>query len=397
VDNRVSSTGGTRRPADPATLTRMTPASALKVSSPAELISAVPYLLGFHPSDSVAVVGFRGRKVLFAARHDLSPPGADDDGARAGAAHLALVVARQGVDGSVVIGYGEPARVTPAVLRTAEALRRTGVEVLDVLRVTGGRFWSYLCDGDDGCPDDGWPCPDGHSAVAAAATFAGQVALPDRDALVAQVAAVSGVEREVMSAATARAQARLADLLGRDMGEPVFARRLRRAGRTAIRDAERRYRSGGRLLDDEVAWLGVVLVDLTVRDYAWERTGEEEWRLPLWMDVLRRVDPAYAAAPASLLGFAAWRSGFGSLARVAVDRALGQDPEYRMAVMLDEILAYGVSPEMVDGWPEMDRRDFGGARADGDDPIPAGAPSSDHLTRRHRRRQGSRRPHRRST
>jgi hypothetical protein len=394
----------------------MTPPCAVKVSSPAELISAVPYLLGFHPADSVTVVAFRGGKILFAGRHDLPPPGADEDEARGDAAHLALIVARQDAGGAVVIGYGEAARVAPAVLRTAEALRRVGVEVIDALRVTGGRFWSYFCDADDGCPDDGWPCAGEHSAIAAAATYAGQVALPDRAALVGQIAAVTGDERDAMVAATARAQARLADLLSRDMNEASFARLLRRAGRTAVRHAERRYRSGGRLLDDEVAWLGVVLVDAKVRDYAWERTGEEEWRLALWTDVLRRVEPAYVPGPASLLSFAAWRVGLGSLARVAVERALAQEPEYRMALLLEEVLAFGVSPAMVEGWPQMDRRDFDGAaraevdgssrsgagvdgssrsRAEVDGPTRSRAATGDHVARRQRRRP-KRRPGRRS-
>jgi hypothetical protein len=128
------------------------------------------------------------------------------------------------------------------------------------------------------------------------------------------------------------------------------------------------------------------------------------------------VEPAYVPAPASLLSFAAWRSGLGSLARVAVERALAQDAEYRMALMLDEILAFGVSPAMVDGWPEMDRRDFdGAARAevdgstlsrtdvDGSSRSQAGvdgssrsrAAAGDHVARR-RRQRPKRRPGRRS-
>ena len=338
--------------ADPAKLPGMTPATSLKISSPAELLAAVPYLLGFHPSDSVTVVAFRGGRVHFAGRHDLPPPDSDSDDARAAAAHLAAVVAREAADGAVVIGYGAPARVTPAVLRTAEALRRVDVPTFDVLRVTGGRFWSYLCDGDDGCPDEGWPCPPEHSAIAAAATYAGHVALPDRDTLVAQLAPVGGA---AMAAATVRARERLSGLADRDAG---VGRRVHRAGRTAVRDAERRYRSGGRLSDDEVAWLGVLLADVAVRDYAWERVGLDPWQLTLWTDVVRRVEPAYVPAPAALLGFAAWRSGVGALAWAAVERSLEQDPAYGMAQTLREILTYAVSPAMVDGWPAVDRRDF---------------------------------------
>ncbi len=341
----------------------MTPSCTLKINSPAELVAAVPYLLGFHPSDSVTVVAFRRGRVLFAGRHDLPPSDSAEEDAQAAAAHLAAVVAREDADAAVVIGYGEAIRVTPAVLRAAEALRRSAVPVFEVLRVTGGRFWSYLCNGDDGCPEDGSLCPPEHSAIAAAATYAGHVALPDREALVAQVAPVEGAQRAAMAAATARARARLSALADRDAGR--LDRLLRRSGRAAVRDAERRYRSGGRLSDDEVAWLGVALADVAVRDYAWERIGLDQWQLTLWTDVLRRVEAAYVPAPASLLGFAAWRGGVGALAWAAVERALAQDPAYGMAQTLREILTYAVSPAMVDGWPDVDRREFDPSAGDG--------------------------------
>ena len=417
----------------------MTAESTLTVRSPAELIAAVPYLIGFHPADSVTVLALRRGMVIFAARVDLPPPGATPSDPL----HLATVAGHQGADAAAIVGYGQPARVTPAVLATAGALGERGIAVLDILRVTGGRFWSYrcrkasassdfrlcgescACGGQDGCPTDGWPCESGHSAVAAAATYAGHVALPDREALVGQLAPVEGDERDAAAAASERALDRLADLLirrargaeslirqargaeslirrapgaeslirqapGADLlfrhaaganpssrrapgTEPatgrtsVAARLIRRAGHTAVRDAERRYRSGGRLLDDEIAWLGLLLIDLDIRDYAWERTRDEDWRLALWTDVLRRVQPEYVPAPACLLGFAAWRAGLGALARAAVERALAQDPEYRMALLITEILASGMSPAAVDGWPALDRRagDRDGGHRDG--------------------------------
>ena len=332
----------------------MTSPSTLTVRTPADFLAAVPYLIGFHPTDSVVVVGIAGHKVLFAARSDLPPPGDDVQG-RTAATGLAEMVARQAVDDATVIGYGEPHRVTPAVLRIGDALRRQSIQVLDILRVTDERYWSYLCDEPGCCPDDGTPYSPEHSVIAAQATYAGAVVLPDRQALVAQLEPVTGEARAVMTAATERAEKRLAGV-----PEAEFARYVRRSGRALVREAERRCRAGRLLTDDEVAWLGVLLVDTSVRDYAWERIGVEDWRLRLWTDVLRRVEPAYVPAPAGLLGFAAWRQGLGTQAQAAVDRALAADEGDRMALLLAEILDYGLPPSALTGWPLVDRLELTG-------------------------------------
>ncbi|MGY0004213.1 DUF4192 domain-containing protein [Micromonospora sp. I033] len=268
----------------------------LAVRSPADLVAAVPYLLGFHPADSVVVVAVRGRRVVFAARGDLPEPGRDP---RPPARHLAEVVARQGTDAATVIGYGPALRVTGAVDAVGEALDRAGLLVLDALRVTDGRWWSYLCAEPSCCPPEGTPYDPAASQVSAAAVFAGQVALPDRAALAAQV------------------------------------------------PPER----GERLADDEVAWLTVLLTHLPVRDHAWARTDGRDADIGLWTDVLRRAEPELVAAPGCLLAFAAWRAGHGALAAVAVERVLAAQPGYSLAVLLDDALRRGLSPAELDGWP----------------------------------------------
>ncbi|MEU9511862.1 DUF4192 domain-containing protein, partial [Micromonospora sp. NPDC048169] len=184
----------------------------LSVRSPADMVAAVPYLLGFHPADSVVVVAVRGRRVVFAARGDLPAPGADPGPA---ARHLAQVVARQDADAATVVGYGPAARVTVIVDALGEALTATGLVVLDALRVTEGRWFSYLCAEPSCCPPEGTPYDPAASQVSAAAVFAGQVALPDRAALAAQVSPLGGPVRLAMRRATARARFRLAALTGR--------------------------------------------------------------------------------------------------------------------------------------------------------------------------------------
>lgn len=355
----------------------MTTDATLALRSPADIVAAVPYLLGFHPSDSLTVVALRGNQVMFAARHDLPDPDTVDTDFQAEARHVATIVARQDADSATVIGYGPATRVTPAVTVLADALRRAGVTVIDELRVTDGRFWSYRCQELSCCPPEGTVYDTSTSAVAAAATYAGQVALPDRQALADQVAPVIGAERDAMTAATARALRRLAALPAPALSEAALAapvlseaalptpalsegaastRAVRRAGRVAVRAAVRRHRTGGRLTDDEVAWLGVLMTHLPARDDAWARTDGSDERIRLWTDVARRVQPAYVPAPACLLAYAAWRSGHGALASVAVERALAQDPVYSMAVLLDDVLRHGLSPSALDDDPERDSR-----------------------------------------
>lgn len=323
----------------------------LAVRSPADLIAAVPYLLGFHPADSVVVVALRGRQLIFAARGDLPEPGADP---RPPARHLAEVIARQGSDSATVIGYGPAARVTGAVEAVGRALDGVGLTVLDALRVTEGRWWSYLCAEPSCCPPDGTAYDPAASEVSAAAVFAGQVALPDRAALTAQVSALGGPVRVAMRRATERARRRLA-ALAEEAGETalVGGRSVRSAGVAAVRVAFRRHRRGERLSDDEVAWLTVLLTRLEVRDHAWERTDGRDADISLWTDVLRRAEPELIAAPGSLLAFAAWRAGYGALAAVALERVLAAAPDYSLALLLDDMLRRGLPPSRLDGWPEV--------------------------------------------
>ncbi|MFI7606805.1 DUF4192 domain-containing protein [Micromonospora sp. NPDC049366] len=320
----------------------------LAVRSPADLLAAVPYLLGFHPADSVVVVALRGRRIIFAARADLPHP-ADPAGP---ARHLAGVVRRQRADAATVVGYGPAERVTPAVDAVRAALTGAGLVLLDALRVTGDRWWSYVCTESGCCPPQGRPYDPGASEVTASAVFAGQVALPDRAALVAQVASVEGAARTAMRQATADAERRLSRLIGRASGADLSeGGPLRAAGLAAVRGALRRQRRRERLGDDEVAWLSLLLTHMPVRDHAWERTDGRDRDIALWTDVLRRAEPELIAAPACLLAFAAWRAGQGALAAVALERALAGHPDYSLALVLDDLLRRGVPPSELDGWP----------------------------------------------
>ncbi|MFG1996630.1 DUF4192 domain-containing protein [Actinoplanes sp. NPDC048988] len=321
----------------------MTPECSITVRTPAELITVTPYLVGFHPTDCVVVLGVEEGVIAFTARHDLPPPGGDVD-----AAPLATVPA--GPEGRyfVIVGYGPAARVTKAVGQTVAALEGAGLSVRDALRVSDGRWWSYFCTELRCCPPDGTPCLPPHHPVAAAAVFRGMVALPSRRALVAVVAPVEGPAREAMVAATARARVREAELRAVEVRTRSGQRMRQKAGRVAVRTAEVRYRARAELTDDEAAWLGVLLVDTVMLHYALGRCGPEPWQLALWTGLVRRVEPAFVAGPAALLAYCAWRAGNWPLARVTLDRGLREEPGHRLLGVLDGLLAAGLTPDAVE-------------------------------------------------
>jgi hypothetical protein len=324
----------------------MTLDSAIAVRNPADLVDATPYVIGFHPTESLVVLGLSGNRVFFGARYDLPPPDGDD------IVQLGAVIAAQRPRCVALLAYGPPSAVDAVITRALSVLHAFRVRVLEALRVHDGRWWSYFCSDPGCCPAEGTPFDTATSLIAAEATFRGQVALPSRQALVAQVAAVDGEARQSMRAATGRARSALDALLA---AEAHSTRATRRAGRLAIREAEKRYRSGRALTDDEVAWLGVLLIEPDVHEYALGRLGDEEWRLALWTDVLRRVEPLYAPAAGCVLSYLAWRAGQGALARVAVDRALQAQPQHQMAGLLDEVLGMGIGPHAMSAFEAQPR------------------------------------------
>jgi hypothetical protein len=67
----------------------------------------------------------------------------------------------------------------------------------------------------------------------------------------------------------------------------------------------------------------------------------------MWTDLTRLAQPGYVCAPAALLAFVAWQSGNGALANVALDRALEEDANYSMAVLLRQVIDSGAPPSLA--------------------------------------------------
>src|SRR5262249_22232734 len=149
-------------------------------------------------------------------------------------------------------------------------------------------------------------------AIAAEATLAGLVALPDRDAVVRALDPPEGLALAAIEAATDRAEERFTDYVARDDGSAA----LLAEGQTVVKQACERYAAGGWLTDAQLAWLTVLQARTPVRDGAWQRiesAGHAARALHerLWTDVWRRCEPLLAAPAGALLAYTLWRGGDG--------------------------------------------------------------------------------------
>jgi len=321
----------------------------VRIGSADGILAVVPHLLGFRPKDSLVVLGVGGphARIRLAFRYDLPDP-ADDEVASDIAEHAVGVLGRQRLAMAVAVGYGPGAAVTPVMDVLAPALRDAGIAVQDMLRVDGGRYWSYICQDPGCCPPDGTPfATDNHPASAALAA-AGLTVLADRSELADTVAPLAEAAAP-MHAATGRARQRAGELVdlaaAADGGDPFLP--IADAGRRSVKQAITRYRRGGQLTDhEELAWLGVTLSDLRVRDDAWARMDPafNEQHERLWVDLVRHLPTEFVAAPAALLAFTAWQGGNGALAAVAIERALDAEPQYSMALLISDALHAGLPP-----------------------------------------------------
>jgi len=318
----------------------------VKVRGPADVVVALPYVLGYQPAESLVLVSLRGPRgrVGLTLRADL--PTAEASGAVC--AELVDYLRRDDADEAIAAVYGTPDPLLwPELDRT---LRAAGLPVKEALRIMDGRWRSYLCSDPNCCPPEGTPIrsitdPGGPSLLAATMVAAGMGVLDSREALAESIAPPSaGVALAAMEGELERAAFATAARLLRPGGLGSCRREWQRCVLAALQAA--RAVPPPPLAQEEVAVLLVALADIPTRDLAaeWVEGAQGDAARTLWTELTRRAPRPYDVAPATLLANAAWRNGQGALARIAVERALAGDPSYRLALLLERVLDGGVPP-----------------------------------------------------
>lgn len=305
-------------------------AMTLTARSPEDLLAMAPVVLGFVPHDSVVMLTF-GADRAFHARVDLP----DDPDDLPDLVPVLLDPARHhGVRRVVLLAYtADPAWAETVTGALGRAFGRHGIEVLGRIASDGGRWWALPRDRGD---DPGTAYDVSAHPFVAQAVLHGLVTLRSREELVASLdpdpAGVAEVRAALGAGTALEAEQRAA--------EATWAAALvRRCAATGSRpDAA------------EVARLLGGLRDLAVRDAAWMTITRPEAtdHVEFWRDVVRRTPPELLAAPAAVLGFAAWLAGQGALAWCAVDRSREADPAYHLAGLLAAALTSAVPPSTWD-------------------------------------------------
>ena len=328
----------------------MSPQHQVHARGPADLLALVPSLLGFHPEQSVVVLTIGPADRPFHARADLPADAVELEDL---ADHLSEVAVRNGVRRLACVVYSDDAGLAESF---ADALgtraRAVGVEPVCAVRADGQRWWTP----GSGPDDPGTPYDVATHPLMMEAVVEGTVVLANRQELADSLLADDPQESAIVLARADEALARLSSLLG-SCDEAERRARLVAEGRW-VRIRVRRFLEDGCRLDArDVARLAtLVTVSTEVRDVAWaELTHRNADRhVALWRDVVRRVPTEARAAPAALLGFAAWIAGDGALAWCAVDCAQKADPGYGLATLLSEALTRAVPPSTWRPFPRSD-------------------------------------------
>ena len=315
----------------------------VKVGELNALVDAVPYLLGFQPTESIVAVSLRGprERMDFTLRLDLAPEDYDDQVAQ-------MIVERMraaGADSVMVFVYtdAEPGeRGLPRHELVDRLVKDMPMGVREAWLVTDERVWSYLCDDERCCPSEGKVREQTPESLTLSAAHAlnGDVVLPDRDSVVATVQPVTGDRAEAMGRAIDAAA----------VAHAAFTpqRAWTRARRLAAKLRARYESPPATVTDDEAASLIVALHDEQVRDkmLGWA-TAESDTMLMLLHDLAVLAVPPLDAPACTAYAWAAYMRGNGLVASVAVERALMSDPQYSLAQLLAEALLRQVPPSRL--------------------------------------------------
>jgi hypothetical protein len=326
----------------PTTGSDSTPITTL-LSTPDDLLAAVPFLIGYHPQESLVIIALKKSAIGMAMRMDF--PATTPLELTACAAQIAMHLHREGADSAIIVGYlPQGANLNNGALdEIAAAIKSNGISLSEVVEVSADRFRSTLCQRPDCCPPEGLLLQKSTDSRISAEQVALGHPMPFAGlAEMRESIAALPKDKELIRAIRAIEQIDYEEL------DPAEILQLQREGALAVNTLSESYGEVGIGLDRSLLALVLVrLHDLQVRDYAMGlATPEDSLSLwAMWRWILRIAPKGYIAPVASIFATASYERGEGALAQRALDRALEDDSRYQMAKLLRRTFAAGWPPE----------------------------------------------------
>jgi hypothetical protein len=326
------------------------------IKSPHDLLHAIPFLVGYHPSNSIVFISLRNDEVGFAMRIDY---------ADTWNTHLLTSICthllRESSDSLFVVFYPDnqpegdsEGKVESDCFLTAinECIHLltelkvhfhdTQLSITEAIAVYNGRWRSLICSDVNCCPQSGTTLENIEtSRIAAEQVFNGNaMPLDSREQMLATLAYRSDSEQAIEIARKLKSAPELRE------DDEVW-----RTGAVAnFLDQLEQFMVDGRvgLFDSgELARFIADVQDLTIRDYCFglPLSVSPQTLLRLWNFLLTITPPGYRAPFATLFADIAYESGNGALAMCALDIADEDNPTYAMSSLLRRAFSSGWPPE----------------------------------------------------
>lgn len=325
----------------------------VRVSGPQGIIGSIPYLLGFHPKESLVMLCLRGERNRLGPvlRVDLPPDGRS---ARIQLAHYLAAQAQQHADSAVLVCFSESPDTAikrrrvfahaALIIECIEKIERVGVCVYDAALVRQGRCVSYLQHhpGQSGFPLLTEADDSNLARLGSQHARAGRAVLTDREALRRSIAGPIGSSRSAAERQIANARSVRFD----NEESPEGLLRVL----NALQDAHDSVRHGRAQTDRATAQLVADLDTAQLRDEAifWALHHLDDALVPMFIGLATWTPDASCAQVCSVLAVVAYRQGDGALAQVALDRVLEVDPGHRLSGLLLAMMQAGMPPHLLD-------------------------------------------------
>jgi hypothetical protein len=308
------------------------------LTSAHDLITAIPFLIGFHPTNSIVLISVKDGAIGLAMRIDL-PAQLESDQIDLLAHHFL----RDESEAALLVAYMPDNREDgdSILISLGAGLIRNGVEIQESIVVQSGRYRSIICRDVSCCPPIGKSMPDIDSSEIAAEHVIAGIPMPYEN--ISQLIETISADPSSLTLAWASEVSAFAFT-----DEDPDAAPLRRDGIETmdllLDDFRMGYGATNRVL---VARMIGRMSDLQVRDYAMGVHSEDTYDLyfAMWRELLRLSPIGFVAPIACIVAAMAYEAGDGALAQKALDRAFADDEHYPLAALLRRVFNAGWPPE----------------------------------------------------